>query len=130
MITGNNIRKQEIYPHFVLSYAANIFGIIVQLHMSRFHSHVNTAKTIINLYKGEMPFSAFLKNYFGKEKKYGSRDRRTISSLCYNYFRIGFAAPDKSIDERLLIAVFLCASVQNEFLQAERPEWNEKISLP
>ncbi len=97
--------------------------------MSRFYSHANTAKAIVNLYKGEMPFSAFLKNFFAKEKKYGLGDRRSISALCYNYFRIGFAIKNKSIDERLLTSVFICNNESHELLKNEKPEWNEKIHL-
>lgn len=98
--------------------------------MSRFYSHANTAKSIINLYKGEMPFSAFLKIFFAKEKKYGSGDRRSISSLCYNYFRLGSAIKNKSIDDRLLTSIFLCNHELSELLKNEKPEWNEKIYLP
>ena len=98
--------------------------------MSRFYSHANTAKSIINLYKGEMPFSAFLKIFFAKEKKYGSGDRRSISSLCYNYFRLGSAIKNKSIDDRLLTSIFLCNHELSELLKNEKPEWNEKMDLP
>src|SRR5437870_3655540 len=98
--------------------------------MSRFYSHVNTAKAILGLYKGEMPFAAFLKIFFSKEKKYGSRDRKTISSLCYNYFRLGFALKDQTIDAKLLTSLFLLSEVSNEWLQNVKPEWNERIGLP
>lgn len=95
--------------------------------MSRFYSHVNTAKAILTLYKGEMPFSAFLKNFFSKEKKYGSKDRKNINSLCYNYFRLGHALKDRTLEDKILISVFLCNRQSNEFLQNEKPEWNDKI---
>jgi 16S rRNA (cytosine967-C5)-methyltransferase len=98
--------------------------------MSRFHSYVNTATTILTNYKGEMPLSAFLKNFFSKEKKYGSRDRKTVSSLCYNYYRVGAAFPQKDIAQRLAISVFLCSDKKDEWLQTVNPGWNEKITLP
>lgn len=98
--------------------------------MPRFYSYFNTAAAILKSYKGEIPFSAFLKNFFSKEKKYGSRDRRIISSLCYNYFRTGNAITNKTIEERLLVSLFLCTDAPNEILQNEKPEWNEKITLP
>src|SRR5215212_1658219 len=97
--------------------------------MSRLYSHFNTAKAILNLYKGEMPFAAFLRDFFAREKKYGSGDRRNISSLCYNYFRIGFAIKNKSIDERLLVSMFICNNEENELLENENREWNEKMNL-
>ena len=95
--------------------------------MSRFYSHLHTAKSILNLYDGEVPLSVFLKNFFAKEKKYGSRDRKNISSLCYNYFRLGFAATGKTTDERLLIAVFLLTDAPNEWLQNEKNDWNAQV---
>ncbi len=98
--------------------------------MSRFNSYINTAKTILSLYNSDIPFSPFLKNYFAKEKKYGSRDRRMISSLCYSYFRMGKALPNATAEEKLLTGLFLCNDVPNEILQNEKPEWNEKITLP
>ena len=98
--------------------------------MSRIYSHLNTAKTILQHYKGDLPFSLFLKNFFSKEKKYGSRDRKNISSLCYNYFRLGSAYDEYSIDERLLAGTFLSTHSPNEWLQSEKPEWNDNISLP
>lgn len=98
--------------------------------MSRFYSYINTAKAILSLYKGDIPFNAFLRNFFAEEKKYGSRDRRIISSLCYNYFRTGNAITNKTTEERLLTALLLCTNVSNEILQIEKPEWNEKVSFP
>jgi 16S rRNA (cytosine967-C5)-methyltransferase len=98
--------------------------------MSRIYSHVNTAKTILSNYNGEMPFAAFIKNFFSKEKKYGSKDRKTISTLCYNYFRLGAAAKRFSIEEGLTISQFLRNDASNEWLQTERPEWTDKIALP
>jgi 16S rRNA (cytosine967-C5)-methyltransferase len=98
--------------------------------MSRFHSHVNTAKAILNQFKGDAPFSSFLKTFFSKEKKYGSRDRKAISSLCYNYFRLGSWLKDRDIGEKLLVATFLSTNSANEWLQNEKPEWNNNITLP
>ena len=98
--------------------------------MSRFHSYITTAKTILSLYNGDIPFSPFLKNFFSKEKKYGSRDRRTISLLCYNYYRTGKALLHATAEEKLLAGLFLCIDAPNEILQNEKPEWNKKIHLP
>ncbi len=107
-----------------------ILCTIAQIHMSRFYSYINTAKAILSLYKGDIPFNAFLKSFFSKEKKYGSSDRRMISSLCYNYFRTDKAITNKTTEERLLTSLFLCTDVPNEILQNEKPGWNEKVALP
>jgi 16S rRNA (cytosine967-C5)-methyltransferase len=98
--------------------------------MARYHSHVNTAKTILGAYQGAVPFSVFLKEFFSREKKYGSRDRKWIASLCYNFFRLGHMCLGKSLDEQLQTAHFLFTTQPDEWMQAERPEWNGQVKLP
>ena len=98
--------------------------------MSRFHSHINSAKKILDTYQGDKPFAIFLKQFFASNKKYGSKDRKSIASLCFHYFRMGKAFTNISIEEKLLIATFLCETKDSLLLQDLKPEWNEKISLP
>ncbi len=98
--------------------------------MSRFHSYINTSAKLIAKYKGEKPFAVFIKGFFAKEKKYGSKDRKQISSLCYNYFRLGFAMKDSSVEQKIIVATFLCEHAPSEFLQKISPELNEKINWP
>lgn len=98
--------------------------------MSRFHSHINTAVNLIESYKGETPFAIFVKHFFGFNKKYGSKDRRQITSLCYNYFRLGFALSNTSTEDKILIATFLCEQAPSPLMERLRPEWNAKITEP
>ena len=98
--------------------------------MSRYHSYINSAKNILGVYKGEEPFSSFLKKYFSGNRKYGSKDRKQISHLCYCFFRLGKAIMNLTIEEKLLIALFLCSEQSNEILAALKPEWNAKCDLP
>ena len=98
--------------------------------MSRFHSHINSAKKILDTYQGDKPFSIFLKLFFSSNKKYGAKDRKSIASLCFHYFRMGMAFTDIAIDEKLLVATFLCETTDSLLLKELRPEWNEKISIP
>ena len=97
--------------------------------MSRYYSYLNSARQILQQYNGEEPFSAFLKKYFSDDKKYGSKDRKQISHLCYCYFRLGKGTVNMSIEERVLIGLFLCSSEPNEMLQQLKPEWNDKFDL-
>ncbi len=97
--------------------------------MSRYHSYINTALKLILLYKGDQPFAVFIKYFFSKEKKYGSKDRKQISSLCYNYFRLGFAMKNCSAEQKIIMATFLCDNVESAFLENLNPYWNKKISL-
>lgn len=97
--------------------------------MSRLYSHINTAKNILHDYSNDVPFAAYLKNYFAKEKKYGSKDRKSISSLCFQYFRICNALGNLSIDEKLLTSIFLFTNENNDYLEKEKPEWLSSIHL-
>lgn len=95
--------------------------------MSRFHSYINSVKEILLNYAGEEPFGSFIKKFFAANKKYGSRDRKQISHLCYCYFRLGQEVPKMPVEERILLALFLCSDKQDEILAALKPEWNEKF---
>ena len=98
--------------------------------MSRFHSYLNSAASILHGYKGEQPFNIFLKAYFGHHKKFGSNDRKHVTHLCYSYFRLGQALQHLPTEERILAGLFLCEQHPNELIEAVKPEWNELIALP
>jgi 16S rRNA (cytosine967-C5)-methyltransferase len=97
--------------------------------MSRYHSYLNSTAAILSIYKGEEPFASFIKKHFAQHKKFGSKDRKQVSHLCYCYFRLGKTLQDIPIEERILIALFLCSNKQNEILGELKAEWNEKIEL-
>ena len=94
------------------------------------YSYLESSVQILNEYKGEEPFASFLKKYFKQNKKYGSHDRKQVSHLCYCYFRPGKALSGISIEERVLIGLFLCSDRPNEILEQLKPGWNKKIDLP
>ena len=98
--------------------------------MSRYHSYINSAKSILSVYDGGEPLSSFLKKYFSSNKKYGSKDRKQISHLCYCFFRLGKAIMNVTTEEKLLTALFLCSDTSSEILKALKPEWNDKNELP
>ena len=97
--------------------------------MSRYHSYINSAKQILELYKGDEPFASFLKKYFGANKKFGSKDRKQVSHLCYCFFRLGKAVLNVSLEEKILAALFLCSKGPNEILETLKPEWNNKCEI-
>lgn len=76
-----------------------------------------------------MPFSHFLKAWFKTEKKFGSRDRKVISDLCYSAFRLGKAGLSLSTEKRILTGYFLTHQEPSDLLASLRPEWNEQIHL-
>lgn len=68
----------------------------------RFYSHLKSAVTILQSYDGRIPFAYFIKNYFSQHKKFGSKDRRQISELCYCYFRLGKSYPQLTTEQKLV----------------------------
>jgi 16S rRNA (cytosine967-C5)-methyltransferase len=96
----------------------------------RYHSYLNSAKKIIESNWGDEPFAVFLKKYFAANKKYGSKDRKQIASLCYNFYRLGKAIPDIPVSEKIIAAAFICEYSHSDFLHFHKPEWNEIISKP
>lgn len=98
--------------------------------MSRYYSYLNSAKEILSDFSGQEPFAFFLKKYFARHKKYGSKDRKQISHLCYCYFRLGKTEMALPVEEKILTGLFFCSNEPNEILDALKPEWNNNISLP
>lgn len=96
----------------------------------RAYSYLNTAKLIIQLYDGSIPFTSFLKNFFRTNKKYGSKDRKEISSICFGYFRCGKKIFAGDFDLKLLAGLFLTSSTSSFILDQLRPDWNKEIEKP
>ncbi len=60
----------------------------------------------------------------------GSRDRKQISQLVYDYFRLGHWSRETMLrEDRILIALFLCEETPNPVLEFFRPAWNAQIAL-
>ncbi len=88
--------------------------------MSRNWSHLYSAEKIIGAYEGTIPFSAWLKNYFKQNKKFGSSDRRNIQQLCFGYFRLGKSFADLTIQEKIITGYFLTAN-DSSFIAEIKP---------
>ena len=97
--------------------------------MSRYYSYINSAKFILAAYTGNEPFASHLKKQFAASKKFGSKDRKHISQLCYSFFRLGVAMQDVAVEEKILVGLFLCSHSSNELLQHLKPEWNDVIEM-
>jgi 16S rRNA (cytosine967-C5)-methyltransferase len=78
-------------------------------------NYVRSSIAIIAAYKGDTPLAVFLKMHFAANKKFGSKDRKYISQLCYNYFRLGQAVTDLSKEVGIKIALFLCNDSPDEW---------------
>ncbi len=69
---------------------------------------MRNAVAILQSYDGRVPLAAFLKHFFAQHKKFGSRDRKQIGALCHQYFRLGHFADFWSLEDRILLADWLC----------------------
>jgi 16S rRNA (cytosine967-C5)-methyltransferase len=97
--------------------------------MKIFESYLRSTISLVQSYDGKIPLAAWLKNYFAQHKKYGSKDRKQISQLCFGYYRLGGAFRDLTQEEKIWMAVFLCNTEPNDFLQFFQTQWNEHIGL-
>ena len=98
--------------------------------MSKHHSHINSAIAVLSGYEGKSAFSYVLKAFFRENKKYGSKDRKQISNLCYSYFRaVRVLDSDMGLEDKITLAYFLCNTGDNYFIGALKPEWLPDINL-
>lgn len=98
--------------------------------MSRHHSHLNTALSLIKGYNGNFPFAHYLKEYFREYRKYGGNDRKVISQLCYGYYRAGICLNSLSPEQQLLAGFFLTTQKEHPLLDALQPAYNATVHEP
>ncbi len=91
----------------------------------RYQSYFNKALLLISQYDGSQPLLHFLKNYFSQNKKHGSKDRKWIAHICYNYFRLGHALKGAEIAERIRVAIFLCNAAPGDWAILFTAHWIE-----
>ena len=56
-------------------------------------------------YSYPSPFHLFLKQFFRTHKKIGSKDRKAITDICYNYLRMGVTLRSFSLKEGLFVSL-------------------------
>lgn len=71
-------------------------------------NYLRSAAAIITAYNGDTPFAGYLKTHFAANKKFGSKDRRYISQICYSYFRTGNSMVGIDMELALKAALYLC----------------------
>jgi 16S rRNA (cytosine967-C5)-methyltransferase len=97
---------------------------------NHFQRYIQYASFILSHYNVNEPFHLYLKRYFSKNKKHGSRDRKLITSLCYNYFRLGCGvSTETDKQQKFLLGNFLCERTSSAFLAFLKPAWNDLIGL-
>jgi 16S rRNA (cytosine967-C5)-methyltransferase len=97
---------------------------------NHFHRYLQYASSLLSNYKGTEPFHLYLKKYFSSNKKHGSRDRKQITGLCYNYFRLGMGVSNEmNKEDKLILSTFLLENKSSALLNSLKPEWNDRIHL-
>jgi len=95
----------------------------------KFDNQLRYAVQIIETFNGKMPLHSWLKFFFREHKQMGSKDRKQASEMVFCFYRLGLAAKDLSMEDRILTGLFLCNHSSNEILQYFKPSWNEHIGL-
>jgi 16S rRNA (cytosine967-C5)-methyltransferase len=72
-------------------------------------AHLRTAEQVLAHYEGDEPFPYYLKAFFRENPKFGSRDRRRVGQLCYQFFRLGQALSGQPLQDRILAGHLLSA---------------------
>lgn len=101
------------------------------------HRYIQYAVTALAGFNGTLPLQHYLKQFFAADKKYGSRDRRFISHLCYCYFRTGHALQQLNAEERIKVSLYLCSDqlegwkelFTETWQQAHTPQVRERIQF-
>ena len=94
----------------------------------RLQAYLLSAESVLREYDGSLPFASWLKNYFRENKKFGSRDRKTVSDLCFCYFRLGKLVEAATVEESLLLGQFLCHK-NSAFVSELKPQWSSQQNL-
>ncbi len=95
--------------------------------MSYVYTYLNVAKKLISEYTPPQPFHLYLKKYFSQNKKHGSRDRKTITALCYAYYRTGKNFGDLSVEDKTLLSFSLIKTLL--FNEAWQQKLKEQFPL-
>src|ERR1019366_9191614 len=96
-------------------------------------NRLRQALSILEAYDVTKPLNFFLKNYYRNNRFMGSGDRRQLSTIIYQYYRLGKNFSDIDITQKIAIATLLCDSERspiNDFLLGESIYFNpEQIEL-
>lgn len=94
----------------------------------------NHALELINNYAPPQPLNLYLKQYFRNNTQIGSKDRKLLRNLVYQYFRLGNLIHHTTPESGLVLGHFLCEGQPDDFLQYWLPETTklnpEDVSAP
>lgn len=98
--------------------------------MTRWENYLRSAAAVLEGYDGSVPLHHFLKAFFKSRPQMGSRDRKTVQQLVYRYYRLGRWQTGLPVEDRLLLATFLCETAPDAMLASLRPDLAPHIAAP
>ncbi len=90
--------------------------------MKYIEQHIAEVERIFEEYKGREPLHLFLKKYFKRHRKFGSRDRRNITECLYGLFRMGRENRHLTIRQRVYFFLFLKGELGQDFFEENYDE--------
>lgn len=98
----------------------------MEVNERRIGQQIRNFERALSSYPNKEPFSRFLTQFFKDNKQMGSSDRRMTSRLCYNFFRLGKAASQLSVTDRVVLAEFLCET-ESTVVSYYKPDWTSRL---
>lgn len=97
----------------------------------RVSQQIRTIERLLQEYEQQrtVPLARFLTGFYKRNRQMGGNDRRAVSRLAYQYFRMGNAVRQAALPTRLAIAAFLCNG-DSGVVQLVLPELYPAIGLP
>lgn len=71
------------------------------------HSYLYSASSFLQQYQGALPMHLALRNFFRSDKKFGARDRRWITEICFAAMRTNAAYLHLEAEQQLLTSLLL-----------------------
>ena len=90
--------------------------------MSRWTRYIERAEELVTRYSGDTPLAPFLKDYFREHRQMGATDRRYVSDLVYDFYRLGHAVGTLSIPARLILGYYRCTAASGPLIDALKAE--------
>lgn len=78
---------------------------------------MRNAVKAIDGYDGNLPLPIYLKQFFRLHKEMGSRDRKFLQQLVYQYFRLNHAIINEDKEAKIALAHWLCANINDDFIK-------------
>ncbi len=92
--------------------------------------YLQTATHLIEQYALQQPLALYLKAYFKHNKHFGSRDRRYIADLVYQYYRLGPQTSGRASQQLILLAALSSDKFPLSFFEKLAPELCHYLPLP